>query len=441
MPRFPFNVAMEKIMQYIWQYRLWNISDMAHTVDGSRLSIIDTGQLNSDAGPDFFNAKVRIDDETWVGNVEIHVRASDWYRHHHDSDPAYDTVILHVVEKDDIAIRRRDGSVIPQVVMPFAYDFARRYDEFVNNPASQLSCAPFLADIPSLHVTSWIEALAYERINAKCERVLDILDRSAGNWEQACFIILARSLGFGVNNDAFESVARSLPLSFLGKHSDSLLSLEALIFGQAGLLDIDSDHIPYLEQLKKEYAFLANKFQLHPPEKQIKMARMRPQNFPHRRLSLLAHLCYGGFRMMARISSAQSVDEARTIFDINLTGFWTNHYTFTSTADSDMRVLARRTVDSILINTVVPLAVTFFRYNGDTLAAERAMSMLDEIRPESNTIVDLFLKAGLKCRDAFTSQALIQLRREYCEKRKCLYCRFGHRMLAQRAMTSDSDNR
>ena len=408
---------------------------MAQTVDGSRLTIIDQGRLNTDAGPDFFNAKVRIGDETWVGNVEIHVRASDWFRHHHDTDPAYDTVILHVVEKDDIAIHRPDGSVIPQVVMPFAENFSRLYDEFVNNPASQLPCAPYLADIPSIHVTSWIEALAYERINAKCERILGILDHSAGDWEQACFVILARTLGFGVNNDAFESVARSLPLPFLGKHSDSLLSLEALLFGQAGVLDVAADHVPYLEQLKNEYAFLTNKFQLRPPELQIKMARMRPQNFPHRRLALLAHFCHGGFRLMARIAAAQTTDEARAIFDIPLTGFWANHYTFTSPADADMRVLSQRTIDSIIINTVVPLAVTFFRYNGDSAAADRAMRMLDEIRSESNSVVDLFLKAGLKCRDAFTSQALIQLRREYCEKRKCLYCRFGHRMLAQKAIS------
>lgn len=428
---------MEKIMQYIWQYRLWNAGDMSMTTDGRRLVIIDTGKLNTDAGPDFFNAKVKIDDETWVGNVEIHVRASDWMRHHHDTDPAYDSVILHVVEKDDIEIHRRDGSVIPQVVMPFAENFNRLYDEFVNNPASQLPCSQFLANVPSIYVTSWIEALACERMNAKAERVLDIVERSAGDWEQACFVILARTLGFGVNNDAFEQVARSLPLSFLGKHSDSLLSLEALLFGQAGLLDATADHNPYFDQLKNEYAFLANKFQLHSPSTQLKMARMRPQNFPHRRLALLAQFCHGGFRKMAQMVAVESVEDARALFDVTLTGYWASHYNFQSSSDSDIKALSRRSIDTIIINTVVPLSVAYFRYHGDNDKADRAIAMLDEIKPESNSVVDLFVKAGLKCRDAFTSQALIQLRREYCEKKKCLYCRFGHRMLASRALKRD----
>lgn len=421
-------------MQYIWQYRLWSVGDMSVTVDGQPLTVIDPGRLNTDAGPDFFNAKVKIAGQTWVGNVEIHVRASDWFRHHHDADPAYDSVILHVVEKDDLEIHRCDGSVIPQVVMPFAANFSRLYDEFVNNPASRLACSSSLSELPPILVTSWIEALAFERINAKAERILDLVEQSAGDWEQACFVTLARTLGFGVNNDAFERLARSLPLQFLGKHSDSLLSIEALLFGQAGLLDQPSGENAYLERLKNEYAFLANKFQLRAPDIAIKMARMRPQNSPHRRLALLAQFCHGGFRLMSDMAAVTTVDEARNLFNVRLSGFWASHYNFNSPADSDLKILSRSSVDTVIINTVVPLSVAFFRFNGDYSRAERAIAMLDDIKPENNSVVELFVKAGLKCRDAFTSQALIQLRREYCDTHKCLYCRFGHQMLSQRAI-------
>ena len=255
---------MEGLLQYIWQHKLWLSEDMV-TNDGRKVRVIDPGLLNTDSGPDFFNAKVEIDGHLWVGNVEIHVRASDWKRHHHDEDPAYDNVILHVVEKDDAPVSRINGEVIPQVVLQVSPRFNECYDRLVNAQV-ELPCAARLGEVPALTVTEWIEALAFERLHGKVDRVRELYDRYNGSWEDICYVLLARTLGFGINNDAFERLARVTPLRLLHKHRDSILQVEALLFGQAGLLGGAHSDDTYYQQLMREYAFLANKFSLRPIE-------------------------------------------------------------------------------------------------------------------------------------------------------------------------------
>ena len=288
---------MEGLLQYIWQHKLWLSEDMV-TNDGRKVRVIDPGLLNTDAGPDFFNAKVEIDGRLWVGNVEIHVRASDWKRHHHDEDPAYDSVILHVVEKDDAPVARINGEIIPQVELKVSPRFNESYDRLVNAKV-ELPCAARLGEVPPLTVTEWIEALAFERLHGKVDRVRELYDRYNGSWEDICYVMLARTLGFGINNDAFERLARVTPLRLLHKHSDSILQVEALLFGQAGLLGGAHADDAYYQQLMREYAFLANKFSLRPIEGTAwRLFRSRPQNFPYRRIALLAQFVLGGFNLM-----------------------------------------------------------------------------------------------------------------------------------------------
>lgn len=424
---------MERLMQYVWQHRLWHPSEM-RTVDGRRVQVIDPGLLNRDAGPDFFNAKVKIDGRLWVGNIEIHVRASDWHRHHHDTDEAYDSVILHVVDKDDMAIRRRNGEVIPQLRMACSREFHEQYHALVDSAASELPCAKEMASIPQIYVTDWISNLAHQRLYSKVDRIYDVLGKTAGDWEETCYVTLARSLGFGINGESFERLAMSLPLRFMGKHSDSLLSLEALLFGQSGLLDDASDDNAYVHSLKEEYRFLANKFSLSPLQSPgWKMARMRPANFPHRRIALLAQLVHGGFRMMSRIVEAKTEADARELFDRELSGYWASHYSFNPINSRSVRALSNQSLNILLINAVVPLTYAYALQRNDTALCERAIALLQQLPAESNSIIALFDHAGIKCSDAFMSQALIQLRREYCEPRKCIYCRVGHRMLARNA--------
>jgi len=421
---------MEGLLQYIWQHKLWLSEDMV-TNDGRRVRVIDPGLLNTDAGPDFFNAKVEIDGHLWVGNVEIHVRASDWKRHHHDEDPAYDSVILHVVEKDDAPVHRINGELIPQVELRVSPRFNECYDRLINATV-ELPCAARIKEVPQLTVTEWIEALAFERLHGKVDRVRELYDRYNGSWEDICYVMLARTLGFGINNDAFERLARVTPLRLLHKHSDSILQVEALLLGQAGLLNGAHDSETYYQQLTREYAFLANKFSLRPIEGSAwRLFRSRPQNFPYRRIALLAQFVHGGFNLMNDILDAAGDTSAlRELFDVELSGYWATHYSFGKPSPSAGRALSSGSIDIVLINVVAPLYYARGEMTDDYTMTDRAIELLEDLRPERNSIVTMFQNAGIRCDNALTSQALIQLRRSYCEARKCIYCRLGHRLLA-----------
>lgn len=420
-------------MQYVWQHRLLVQTDLV-TVDGRKLTIIDPGRLNTDAGPDFFNAKVRIGDHLWVGDVEVHVRASDWHRHRHDGDRAYDSVVLHVVERDDTEVCRSNGEVIPQMQLRCSPDFHLRYHELVDRADIDLPCATEIPAVAPIHVSDWLTALAYERVYSKTDHIEELLKLYAGDWEQTCYVILARALGFSTNSEPMERLAMSLPLHFLRKHSDSPVAIEALLFGQGGFLDKAPDSDPYVGELVREHRFFAHKFSLKPLQPLgWKMARMRPHNFPHRRIALLARLVTSDFRLVSRIVRATSVEELREIFNQPLTGYWANHFTFGPGSERSYESLSRSSVDILLINVAIPIMVAYGTLHGDDALTERAAGLLQEIPAESNSIVSLFVRAGLPCKDAFTSQALIHLRRKYCEARKCLYCRLGHRLLSARA--------
>lgn len=425
---------MERLMHYVWQYRLVDPADMV-TVDGRKVTVIDPGRHNTDSGPDFFNAKVRIGDRLWAGDVEIHVRASDWHRHGHHNDGAYDSVVLHVVDCDDVAVERRNGERIPQLVMRCAPDFHKRYDGLVGRSDIDLPCAPEMGEISPLHMRDWITALAYERAYAKAERIMEHLGRCAGDWEQTLYVTLARGLGFGTNAEPMERLALSLPLHFLRKHSDSATAIEALMFGQAGLLPERSDGDRYADSLKREYAFLAHKFSLRPVESPgWKMARMRPANFPHRRVATLAAFVTGDFRLVSRMVGLRSVEDAIALLRTPLTGYWATRFTFSPVGSERVyETMSRASAMVLVINVAIPLLIAYGMRHGDQELVQRGFDWLVEMPAESNSIVGAFASAGIEVKDAFTSQALIQLRREYCEKHGCLFCRIGHRLLSKRA--------
>ena len=428
---------MEKLMQYVWEHRLWNPAGMT-TNDGKKIRILDPGLRNDDAGPDFFNAKIEIDGCLWAGNVEIHYRASDWRRHGHDKDAAYDSVILHVVDKDDAPVFRSNGERIPQMVMQCSPRFVERYSALVDGKA-ELPCKKVIASLSPLEVAEWIESMAFERLQTKTERVRRLLELYNGNWEAACYVTFARNIGFGTNNDAFERLAKSLPLQLLHKHSDSLTQIEALFFGQAGMLENYQQYADnnYYRQLCREYAFLKNKFSLRRPDGLVwKSFRMRPQNFPCRRIAMLAGYVYGGFRLMADILDADGdIAKLRELFAVSLTGYWSTHYSFSGepAASGASQAIGRGAVDVILINTVVPLYYAYGTLTDNYGRVESATHILEQLKPENNRITALFANAGLKIDNALASQAAIQVRNEYCNPRKCLYCRVGHKLLSAAA--------
>lgn len=296
---------------------------------------------------------------------------------------------------------------------------------------SGLPCASAIAAMPGVYLTDWVTALGYERVYRKSDHLADLARRLKGDWEEVAYITLARAMGFGVNNDTFERLAMSVPLKFLRKHADSPLSVEALLFGQARLLDGSPDDDPYVSRLVNEYRFLSHKFGLKPLSPGAwRLGRMRPWNFPHRRVATLAEIVARCGHIMSSLLTIDCEEKAAEFFNFGLSGYWNRHYRFGASSAQIEKAVSASSVRLLMINAVVPLLHAYATSRGDDCLRDGAVDMLRRLKPESNSIVAMFTAAGIPCCDAFTSQALIQLRREYCEQRKCLYCRVGHRMLA-----------
>lgn len=409
-------------MHYVWLNRLFP-QDNLTTADGRRLQIINPGSLNTGSGPDFFNACVIIDGQTWVGNVELHLRASDWHRHKHTDDPAYSTVILHVVETDDTAIHRTTGGIIPQFVMRCSRELAGNFHSLADFAVETLPCAHAIAQIPGIYLTDWITALGYERLHEKADRISRLVSDMSGDWNEAGFVTVARALGFGTNSDPFERLARATPLRILRRHADDRFIVESILMGQAGLTGRAGHDDGTAARMEREYRFFAAKFGIKAPEG-LCWKCTRPQNSPARRIEYLAALICGKGDFISRIMSAGSVAEAYDILNGN-TGDERN---------GKKAMLSRASTDILIINAVIPLSYSFATYNGDYSHARDIAEMLQGIKGESNRITAMFAAAGIDIGSAFVSQAMVQLRREYCEKRKCLYCRIGHRYLSAHAL-------
>ena len=379
---------MEKLLHYVWQHRLLPAKTLK-TDRGETVDVIDPGLLNSNAGPDFFNAKVKVDGQLWVGNVEIHEHASDWYKHGHDEDANYDNVVLHVCGVLDDTARTKSGRALPQLQIDVPQNIADNYRELLAEEAFP-PCYRVIPNLPTLTVHGWLNALTAERLNEKCSRIDALLARTEGDWERTCFITMARNFGFGVNSEAFETWALNMPLSAAGKHRDDVFQVEALFFGQAGLLNDEmvkeERRDAYFLKLQKEYRFLKHKFSLTPMNPKLwRFLRLRPQNFPHIRLAQMVELYH-----------------------------------------------SRRTDFSRLINTVAPLLFAYGRHHFDEDRCEAALDLLEHLKPEQNFITRSWAKAGIKAENAADSQALICLKKNYCDTKDCLRCRFGAEYLRQR---------
>lgn len=396
---------------------------------GESVRVLDPGVLNRDSGPDFFNAKVRIGGKVWAGNVEIHLRASDWHRHGHDTDPAYDNVILHVVSVSDALVCRSDGSVIPQMEVSLPPDFYHTFG-YLTSAAPEIRCARGLHDISDLQRADWLESLTVERLQRKAARVEESLRACHGDWNTACFHTLARGLGFGLNSEPFELLAKSVSLNHIRRHSDNGIQMEAIFFGQAGLLDpaLYPDDVRY-QLMCREYQFLARKYSLHPiPRVSWKFSRTRPQNLPYRRIALLARAMAETPDLLGRILAADGDDDTlRPLFAWKVDPYWSRRMTFGGDCQTEARPpqLSPQSVNLLLINVVVPVMYAYAMLHSDYDMKDSAMRLLLSLPPERNSFVRSWLPFGFNPRDAAASQALIHLRKEYCERGECLRCRFG----------------
>jgi len=402
---------MERLLHYVWKHKILPLKPLT-TTDGQEVEVIDPGLHNHDQGPDFFNAKVRLGGTLWAGNVEVHLRSSDWYRHSHESDPAYNSVILHVVGEMDGEVRTQEGKTLPQVQLDIPDGIRRSYEELCRTE-DYPRCHRIIPSVPRLKVHQWMDALIVERLKERSELVTARAERTGGDWERATFVTLSRSFGFGLNGDAFERWAMRIPLSAAGKHRDDLFQIEALFLGMAGLIE-DVEAVRSRKEvllLRQEFDFLKHKFSLGDAMERAdwRFLRTRPKNFPFVRILQIAELYHSGKVQMSNLLEARSVENLHECLAVK-----------------GMTAASRRL---LIINTVVPLLFAYGRHISDEDVCQRSIRLLEELPAEENYILRQWEACGLKVGTAADSQALIQLKRQYCDRIDCLRCRFGYEYL------------
>ena len=431
---------MEQLIHYVWKHKLYPLKELK-TSDGQQVEVIDPGLHNRNAGPDFFNAKIRIGTTMWVGNVEIHDKASDWYQHGHDKDSHYDNVVLHVAGLLDTEVMKSNGQYVPQMLLSVPDDVMQHYDE-LQKTDEYPPCYKVIPDLSSLIIHSWMAALQTERLEQKTEAIRKRAEMCNGSWEDAYFVTLARNYGFGINGDVFEQWAYNMPLSAVAHHRDDLFQIEAIFMGQAGLLELDS--IPgyyqkealndgYFAKLRNEYQYLAHKFSMKPIDFKLwRFLRLRPQNFPHIRISQLANLYYQQKAGLSQLVECDTLDELKSVLSSQVTPYWETHYTFGSTSSKNEKHLSYGSLNLLMINTAIPMLFAYGRHTTKEVLCDRAFDFLEQIKAENNYIIRMWQQVGLPVKTAGDSQALIQLKKEYCDKKDCLRCRFGYEYLKRR---------
>ena len=418
---------MEQLLHYVWKHKIFPLKELK-TTTGQQVEVIDTGLANTDAGPDFFNAKLKLDGVLWIGNIEIHERSSDWFKHGHHADAGYNSVILHIASEIDTEISRSNGERIPQIQLICPEAVRTNYKELLETD-SYPPCYRIIPSLPPFTAHSWMTALQMERFEQKATLLNERLKRCQGNWEDAFFITLARNFGFGLNGDAFETWAHRLPFRAVDKHRNDLFQIEAIFFGQAGILE-DSDGDGYYLRLKKEYTYLQHKFGLIPMDASLwRFLRLRPANFPHIRIAQLACLYHRAYGLLSRIMETETLQGVRDILKGGTSEYWLTHYTFGGSSPSRPKTLSNTSLDLLIINTVVTFLYAYGLHKGNRVLCARAGSFLEELKAENNYITRMWEQCGMKASNAADSQALIQLKKEYCDKKKCLYCRKGYEYL------------
>ena len=418
---------MEQLLHYVWKHKILPLKEL-RTSTGQLLEIIDPGLNNLHAGPDFLNAKIKLDGILWAGNIEMHRQSSDWYKHGHHHNPVYDSVILHVTFRIDSEVTRSNGEHIPQLLLSCPDYIRSNYKELLATD-SYPPCHRIIPSLSPLIIHSWMSALQVERLEQKATQLNERLRLCNNHWEDAFFITLARNFGFGVNGEAFEFWARKIPLRAVDKHRDNLFQIEALFFGQAGILD-DWDGDDYYRKLKKEYEFLAHKFDLVPMDvNQWRFLRLRPSNFPHVRIAQLACLYHRKYHLLSHLMEQETLKGIRDLLRGGSSEYWLTHYSFGHISPSFPKTLSDSSLDLIIINTVITFLYAYGMHKGNETLCARATTFLETLKPENNHIIRMWQECGLTVQHAGDSQALIQLKKEYCNKKKCLYCRIGYEYL------------
>ncbi len=424
----------EDFLHYIWKNGLHNPM-LINGSDGGNIEVLSRGEPNSNAGPDFFNAMIKIGGMVLAGNIEIHINSSDWYRHGHHRDRAYDNVILQLVLNRDEEVRRTTGEIIPTAVLSFDSRLEENYRQLLMNEF-WIACQEHINLVNPAFFMQWLDKMAIIRLEQKAHLIGEIRHYNSNCWEETFYQQLARNFGFRLNGGAFEMLARSLPYKRLLRHRDSLFQLEAILFGQAGMLNreerssVSNADDEYFEALKKEYSFLKNKYRLKPLESHLwKFLRLRPANFPTVRLAQFAAFIYNKPSLFSAVLECRDLKTLSAIFRVSASEYWDNHFLFNKASGKFPKSLGVFAIRSLIINTVVPVLYYYGKRRQITDYSKRALDFLMELPPENNSIINRWKILGFKSRNAFHSQALLQLKNEFCSYRRCLDCSIGSHVI------------
>lgn len=416
----------ERLLQFIWQFQYFNQHQL-FTDEGEPLQILSAGNFNRNQGPDFLNGSVRIGTTTWVGNIELHVKASDWDRHRHTSDPNYRNVILHVVWENDQSIEQASTLSLQERVPGVLLE---RYQQLMQGTLNQ-PCRSFLPVLSQLGWLAWKERLLAERMQRKAARVLQMLEQSKQHWEEVLWWMLAANFGVKVNSEAFEAMARTIPVTVLAKHKNQVNQLEALLLGQANLLNGDFIE-DYPQMLQKEYLFLKKKYGLRSHQVLPHFLRMRPANFPTLRLAQLAMLVNRSSHLFSSIKELKTVQQLKELLDVTANDYWHYHYRFDEPAEYKEKHLGSQMADNLLINTIAPVLFAYGMFTRQEQYKEKAVHWLQQVAAEQNAITRFWAAAEVANHSAFDSQSLIELSNSYCNQQRCLECAVGNKILQAR---------
>jgi len=419
----------EYILNFIWKTKYFIFNDQS-TTTGELVEVINPGEANGDSGPDFFNAKVRIDGTIWVGNVEMHIKSSDWFNHNHHIDAAYDNVILHVVVQNDKQTINSKGQPVPTLVVKYP-DTLEWNLLHLTSSGKWIPCDDIFNGFDKFSVQMWLDSLLIERLEQKTKQVFELVEKAKGSWEEAFYISVARSFGLKVNSLPFEMLAQTTPLKVLSKHKDNLFQIESILFGQSGLLPSNNeDSDEYSKKLLKEYLYLQHKFNLIPIQGHLwKFLRIRPTAFPTIRIAQFANLVHQSSSLFSKVIEANSVKEIVNLFKVDTSEYWESHYTFSKESKPCNKGIGTDTLSIIAINSIVPFIFAYGTSRGDTRFKDKTIKLLESIQPEKNSITTGFNELGVMAKSAFDLQALIQLKTLYCDPKKCLYCHLGAKYL------------
>lgn len=422
----------EHILQLIWKYRLFKATNI-QTLSGKQLLIKRVGQHNKNEGPDFENCLIEMDGINWVGNIEIHTQSSDWNRHQHQQNSTYNSVVLHVVFDYNMEVRRQDGTIPETLVLRplIASSVLQRY-RGLKNSDNQIACEGLIRSVEPFYVHQWLGRVLIDRLETKSSYILNVLEETKGDWERTSFVTLARSFGLNINADAFEQFARSFSPTLVSKYQDHPLSLEALMFGQAGMLEVEGTEDEYYLALQEEYRYLRTIHQLKPIDRTAwKFLRMRPHNFPTVRLAQFIGVCRAVPHVFTKIIESENVLLWRSTFDtLKVNPYWEEHFHFQKRAKSRRgTALSASMVDLLIINAIVPILFAYGRYIKDERYTDLAIRFLEELPSEKNSLVQYYRNLGVEIKSAADTQAIKQLGAIYCNNKRCLECEIGIQIL------------